>query len=251
MTTKVTKDAKVNNSNLSLVENEVSKVSGRIKTKANVLNDTANVLDEEENETPKKKEVFAEVRALFGFSVFDPEELATNLAKDLASGKITYKEFSEKLSNSKKSVNKENEKLENIPFEDVCKTIQDSDLINDVSMFLGGCKDLVSLKDKLISDNSIILYHGKQSEESEKFETVSVSVKGMHKSYKDVCYLSYLDYTVTNLIRAFRNYSYYLASLKRCKRMKEEETNSVIQYKELKKKLHEKFGYMPEDFENL
>ena len=236
----------------SVVATETQKrVSAKVSVNVDSVNETANKFDEEENESPKKAEVFAEVRALFGFSLFDRETAANALQADWVSGKITFKELTAKLSKLSKGVNKENEKLENKSFELVCETIEKSSLISDFSLFVG-TSDLKSLKERLTaSNNRVILYHGTQSEESEKFETIKVTKKGLHKPYSDICYISYAEMSTSNIIKAFRYYGYYLASLRRVNRQIANENRNVENFKKLAEILHKDFGYMPDDFDSL
>lgn len=239
----------VNKSNGLQVVDVVDNTKTKAKVnKPDVLEDTANSLEETEN--PKKKEIFDKVRDLFGFSKFDKESFAKSLATDLANGKISFADFQKKMSEGNKAVNNSNEELENISFDDVCTTISESDLLADVSRYIG-TTDLVSLKKNLVSGDKVVLYHGSQSENGEKFEVCKVSVKGLHKPYTDICYTSLADATTSNIIKSFRHYGYYLDSLKRCKRQRKTENDLVSKIKELKEKLHTDFGYMPEDFANI
>ena len=248
--TKKNFDATGNNSTSTLVVNETTKrVSNRVNSKADVSKDTANVLDE--TESIKKSETFAKVRELFGFTNFDPESIALSLASDLANGKISYKEFSAKMTESRKATNQENEKIENISFEDICETLQKSNLIQDLSLFVG-TSNLSTLKEKLITDDKkVILFHGKQSDESEKFDAYKVTLKGMHKPYSDLCYTSLADYSTSNIIRAFRNYEYFIKSLNRCKKQREKETFKVADLKEVVTSLKKDFGFSRDEVINL
>ena len=234
----------------SLVASETTKkVSGKTSANVDLVENSALSLDNEESESPKKQAVFASVRSLFGFSDFDRETAANELQADWVSGKITFKELTSKLASLSKEVTKENEKIENIPFETICKTIEESELINDFSLFVGG-SDLLAKKSLLLtSDNKVILYHGKQSEESEKYEVSKITKKGLHKPYSDIIYISYVEYTTSNVLRAFRCFGYYLASVKRVNRQIANEKRMFTLWKELTSKLHEEFGYMPNDFE--
>ena len=242
--------SKKQNEVVNLLDNETTKVvSGKVSSNVDMVSDSALSIDESECESPKKQAVFAAVRELFGFSSFDRETAASELQADWVSGKITFKELTAKLSKLSKDVNKENEKLESISFEKVCETISNSDLISDFSLFVG-TKDLLSLRSRLITkDNKVILYHGKQSEESEKYETIKVTKKGLHKPYSDVTFVSYEDYSTSNLIRAFRCFGYYLASERRVNRLIANEHRKFAAWKALTKELHDVFGYMPADFE--
>ena len=235
---------------MDLVANEVTKsVNGKKSSNVDLVENSALSIDNEECETPKKQAVFASVRELFGFAAIDKDELAKQFEDEFKSGKITFSEFIKKVNDSAKVVNKENDAKENISFEDVCNTISNSSLISDFSLFVG-TKDLLSLRSRLVTnDNKVILYHGKQSEDSEKFEVVKVTKKGLHKHYKDVTFVSYTDYSTSNLLRAFRCYGYYLASVKRVNRMISNEMKKFELWKQLTNDLHKDFGYMKEDFE--
>ena len=237
---------------LSVVATETTKsVSGKVSANVDLVENSAFELDAEESDNPKKDEVFGAVKELFGFSRFDRETAALSLQSDWTSGKITFKEFSARLAKLAKENNKANEKLENKTFETVCETIQKSTLINDVAVFVG-TSDLLSLKPLLVdAKNRVILYHGKQSEESEKFETVKVTKKGLHKPYSDVCYLSYLESTTSNIIRALRNYSYYIQSINRVNRQIRQETRNSENLANLTNVMHKDFGFMPNDFVSL
>lgn len=239
-----------NNSTSALVIDEsVKRVSNRVNSKADVSKDTANVL--EETESIKKSETFAKVRKLFGFSEFDAETTALNLAQDLASGKISYKDFVSKMSATRKATEKENEQIENRTFEEICETLQNSDLIQDLSLFVG-TSNLLSLKEKIFTpDNKLVMFHGKQSENDEKFDTYKVTLKGMHKPYTDLCFTSLADYSTSNVIRAFRNYCYFLKSLNRCKKQREKETISVNALRELVTSLKKDFGFSREEIIKL
>ena len=245
--------ANVNNSSISTIVNEETKkrVSNKVKSNADGVKDTSLSIDEEEYETPKKKEIFSKVKELFGFCEFDREAFLLEMAKDLANGVITPKEFFEKQKETQKGINSSNAANENISFEDICKKIESSNLLNDFSLFVG-TKDLLSLKNLLISsDGSVVLYHGKQSEDGESFNVCKVTVKGLHKPFIDFCYSSKADFCTSNLLRAFRNYCYYLASVKRCRKQREKENSLVSRYLEIKAELHKTYGYMSEDFEKL
>lgn len=231
-----------NNSIAALVVNEESanRVNNRVKSKPNTLEDSANSLDEE---SPKKKQVFDEVKKLFGFEIFDENSFAEKMLKN----GCTYSELKQAIAKERKRVNSNNEKLESLPAAKVCEIITNSSLLNDFSVFVGG-SDLVSLADKLVNDKKqVMLYHGKQSENGEKFESLKVSVKGLHKPFEDTCYYSLVDYSVSNLIRGFRNYGYYIASINRCKRLRNEENDRIGSLKGLVRTLHDKFGYSKED----
>jgi hypothetical protein len=241
--------AGVVSNNAAAVVNEESakKTSSRVKVKPTLTEDTAISLDEEENENPRKKEVFDNVKKLFGFEVFDENTFAENLLKN----GCTYSELKTSITKERKRINKVNENLETLTFDMVCEKISKSSLLSDLSLFVG-TSELSELREKLVNDKKqVILYHGAQSDNNEKFESFKVSVKGLHKPFEDTCYYSLVEYSVTNLLRALRNYSYYLASIKRCKRMKNNETDNVGTLKSVATQLHDKFGYSKEDLVNV
>ena len=242
--------SKKKNEVVNLLDNETTKVvSGKVSSNVDLVTDSALSIDESECESPKKQAVFASVRELFGFAAIDKDELAKQFEDEFKSGKISFTDYVKKVNDAAKVVNKENDLKESISFEDVCNTISNSSLISDFSLFVG-TKDLLSLRSRLLTnDNKVILYHGKQSEESEKFEVVKVTKKGLHKPYTDVTFVSYTDYSTSNLIRAFRCYGYYLASVKRVNRMISNEMKKFELWKQLTNDLHKDFGYMKDDFE--
>ena len=246
MTKKVVKNVEVSESNTALVVNEsANRVNNRVKSKADILDNTANSLDKE---SLKKKEVFDSVKKLFGFELFDENTFAE---EKLKSG-CTYSELKQAIAKERKRVNSNNENLESLPIAKVCETIVNSSLLSDLSVFLGGENDLVALAEKLVNDKKqVTLYHGTQSENGEKFESLKVSVKGLHKPFEDTCYYSLVDYSVSNLIRGFRNYGYYVASINRCKRLRNEENDRVGTFKSDIKTIHSKFGYSKEDLINI
>lgn len=238
-----------NNSIANLIESESEKrVSNKVSAKANVIMDTANVSDLEDSESPSKTRVFSDIRALFGFSAFDAEEIAVSLASDLANGNISYKEFAKRLANARKESNDENEKLENLAFADVCDTLEENSVICESLAEFVGTRNFRSLESLLIANNKVVIFHGKQSENGEKFTPYKVMIKGLHKPYIDMCYTSYMDITTSNIIRAFRNYCYYLASLKRVQKQVKEEKLLFAHFQDVVTKLHKEFGYMPNDF---
>ena len=229
-----------NSNNAAFVE--IEKPSKGKTSKPDVLKNSANSLDEDENESPKKKAVFDEIKKLFGFLIFDEDEFCAEL---IAKG--NKMSVLRKLATAeRKRINSYNEKIEGLGFDEICKKIEGSSLINDFSLFVG-TSDLSTLKDNIINGNNVILFHGKQSEEGEKYESIKVTVKGLHKPYTDICYTSKVEISTSNILRAFRNYGYYLASVKRCKRMRREENTSVELLVNTCKSLRQKFGYMPED----
>lgn len=241
--------SKKQNSVVEFVTNETTKVvNGKVSANVDLVENSALSFDNEECESPKKQAVFASVRKLFGFSDFDRETAASELQIEWVSGKITFKELTSKLAQLSKEVNKENEKIENISFDDICNTLSNSSLISDFSLFVGG-SDLLSLRSRLLTkDNKVILYHGKQSEDSEKFETIKITKKGLHKPYSDVTFVSYVDYSTSNVIRAFRCYGYYLASEKRVNRQVNNESKKASLLGEMAKGMHDDLGFMPKDF---
>ena len=124
---------------VDVIDNTTTKVKVE---KPNVLKDSANVL---ENESIKKKDTFDKIPTLFGCVSFDPEKVAMNFANELAGGKISFKEFTAKISEQRKQIEREKEELNSLSFEDIANTIETSNLINDISLFIG-TKDIKSLK---------------------------------------------------------------------------------------------------------
>lgn len=235
-----------NNSNTIcevISEETTAKVAKRVKTKCNI----SEVTEEIESETPKKSRLFDEVKKLFGFTTFDKEAFLLNAASDLASGVITPAKFFELQKQAQNEVSENNKTSENLSFEKVCEMICESGLNKDLIPYLG-TSDLLALKPLLIDGANVVLYHGAQSEENEKFDVLTVSVKGLHKPYVTNVYTSKVDITTSNIIRGFRNYSYYLAAKKRVNRMRERETFLLSHLHEVAKELHEKFGFVSSDF---
>lgn len=226
------------------------KVNSKVTANVETVENTAMSLDAEGCETPKKQQVFADVRKLFGFLSEDTNEIGDEL---LESNKgLKFSEIRKLVSVELKHRKDVNSRNDSIKFETVCETIQDSELINDFRLFVGNVENVATLKEKLInSDGKVILYHGCQSEDGEKFDSMTVTKKGLHRPYKDTVYYSLLDYSTSNLIRGFRNYVYYLNSLKRVNRQIANEHRFVERFKELAANLHKDFGYMPADFSKL
>lgn len=243
------KNVGVNNSNTTFVVDEISKVSKVVKP--DTLENSANKLDEEENDTPKKRDLFSNVKTdVFGFSKFDDEnENIPELAAKLAAGKITLTEFNKAISGERKSINSSNQDKENLSFEVVCEMISSSKYFEDFSKYVA--KDLLSLKPLLIDNDKVIIYHGSQSEEGEKFVSDKVIIKGAHKSYSDIIYKSFAEITTSNILKAFSNYSYYKNSLKRCKRQKKQETDNTNYLINIAAVLKVNFGYSIDEITNL
>ena len=240
---------KKNENVLAVVATENTKrVSGKVSANVEQVENTALALDAEELETPKKQRVFTDVRALFGFLSEDTNEIGDTIAEKNPSLKFSQvrKAVSEELKRRKQ----ENAKIDNIAFSGVCEKIQNSPIFNDFKLFVGGCDDLLNLSSLLLADNGkkVVLFHGSQSDDGEKFETMTISKKGLHKPYKDLVYFSTADYSTQNVIRAFRCYCYYLQSMRRVNKQIANEQRKFNAFIELAKELHDIFGYMPEDF---
>jgi len=237
--------------NVAVSSNDTAKVvQGKVKANVSMVDNTSLSIDEEENESPKKKETFARVRSLFGFSLIDKDTLAESFKEEFISGKISFTEYTKKVNDLVKGINKENETRENLTFEQVCDTIENDSIINDVSLFVK-TKDLKSLKTLLVDGNNVILFHAKQSEDGDRYDTFKVTKKGLHKPYFDICYTSKVEISTSNIIRALSNYSYYLASLKRVNKAMQKEKILFSSLSDTISILHKEFGYMPDDFKGL
>ena len=246
MSTKLTESANVNNSNFAQIEETVKPSKGRVSQNVDNSTETANVMDAEEAESVSKRILFGKIRSLIGFPELDEQTL-------FATSK-NFEEFKRRLADEKKKLNAETEKLENMTIEQICDIIESSEFSDDFYRFVSfGGLSLVEIANKfLISPKGkVILYHGKQSEDSEKFEESKVTVSGKHKKYEDITFISYVDYNTTNIIRAFRNFCYYTASYKRCLRKKETETNLVEMYQKAVNSLMNDFGYTIEEINGL
>lgn len=243
------KNVGVNNSNTTFVVDEISKVSKVVKP--DTLENSANKLDEEENDTPKKRDLFSNVKTdVFGFSKFgDDNASIPELAAKLAAGKITLTDFNKAISGERKSINTSNQDKENLSFEVVCEKISKSKYFEDFSKYVS--KDLLSLKPLLIDNDKVIIYHGAQSEDNEKFVADKVTIKGAHKSYSDIIYKSFAEITTSNILKAFSNYSYYKNSLKRCKRQRKQETDNTNYLINIAAVLKVNFGYSIDEITNL
>lgn len=240
--------------NTMVVENVSNETTTKSKKSVNPdnLEDTANSLEEESN--PRKNEVFSRVkREIFGISEFDGNtDINREMAQKFANGSISFEDYSKFLSSYRKETNANNTEKENLTFEEVCKKINDydvDDLNSDFCSFVA--LDLLSLKSLLIDGDKVVLYHGKQSENGDKFLADKVTVKGLHKPYSDVIYKSFADVTTSNILRAFQCYSYYKASVKRCKRQKKNETDTNICFINAAAKLSVQFGYSTEELSNI
>lgn len=246
MSTKLTKSANVNNSNAAQVEDIVKPSKGRVSQNVDNSTETANVMDAEEAESVSKLILFGKIRSLIGFPELDEQTL-------FATSK-NFEEFKRRLADEKKKLNEETDKLENMTIEQICNIIESSEFSDDFKKFVSfGGLSLVEIANQLLISpkGKVILYHGKQSEDSEKFEESKVCISGKHKKYEDITFLSYVDYNTTNVIRAFRNFCYYTASYKRCLRKKETETNLVEMYQKAVSSLMKDFGYTIEEIHSL
>lgn len=247
--------ASINEVNSStIVVNEVSNNSKKSKVqKPDVLEDSANKLDEE-NESPKKREIFARVKSeIFGISEFDGNtDEIRDLAAQFASGAITFEEYTKALTNARKDTRESNSDKENLSFEEVCKKINDydvNDLNSDFALFVSS--DLLSLKPLLIDGDKVVIYHASQSEDGEKFVSDKVTIKGAHKPYSDIIYKSFADITTSNILKAFASYSVYKNSVKRCKRQRKQELDKLSLFTTLIHELHENFGYSADELKEI
>ena len=244
----------VNNSNTTLIE-EVSNNSKKSKVqKPDTFENSANKLEEEENESPKKRDVFSRVKSeIFGISEFDGNtDEIRELAAKFASGSITFEDYSKALSNARKDTRESNTDKENLSFDDVCTRISsfdNQDLVSDFCSFVAN--DLLSLKSLLINDDKVIIYHASQSDDGEKFVTDKVIIKGAHKPYSDVIYKSFVEITTSNILKSFASYSVYKNSIKRCKRQRKQETDNVSSLMLTAANLKVKFGYSVDEITNL
>lgn len=244
----------VNNSNVTSVINEevATRAKGKVKSNVDAIENTSLSIDEEESESPKKKATFDNILSLFGFSFFDRDKFFDEHLQKITSKELSYSEYKKRETKESKRINAENEKLDTLPFEMVCEKIVNSPYFSDFSLFVDS--DLEKVKSLIYDGKKLTLFHGKVKKDEELNETWTpfvTEIKGLHKPYRDYINISFADYSVRNVVRAFRCYSYYKASLKRCYRMKKEESFAVQKYLEYKKILHEKYGYMPNDFENI
>lgn len=244
----------VNNSNTTLVINEVSNNSKKSKVKPDVLEDSANRLEEEENESPKKRDVFSRVKSeIFGISEFNGNtDEIRDLAAKFASGAITFEDYTKALTNARKDTRESNTDKENLSFDDVCTRISsfsNQDLVSDFCTFVA-C-DLLSLKSLLLDGEKVVIYHASQSEDGEKFVTDKVTIKGAHKPYSDVIYKSFADITTSNILKSFASYSVYKNSIKRCKKQRKQETDNVSSLMLTAANLKVRFGYSVDEITNL
>ena len=241
----------VNESNV-LVE-EVSSKKSKVQ-KPDVLEDSANKLEEEENERPKKRDVFSRVKSeIFGISEFDGNtDEIRDLAAKFASGEITFEEYNKALTNARKDTRESNTGKENLSFDDVCSRIssfENQDLVSDFYSFVSS--DLLSLKSLLINNDKVIIYHASQSEDGEKFVSDKVTLKGAHKPYSDIIYKSFADITTSNILKAFASYSVYKNSIKRCKRQRKQETDKFLLLLNTAATLKVYYGYSVEELGNF
>ena len=124
------------NSSTIVVEENSSKKS-KVQ-KPDVLEDSANKLEDEENDTPKKRDLFSNVKTyVFGFSRFDDDnESIPELAAKLAAGEITLTDFNKAISGERKSINSSNQDKENLTFDDVCRMISESKYFEDFAKYM-------------------------------------------------------------------------------------------------------------------
>ena len=252
MKRKEKENVSVNNSSTTLVEENSSKKS-KVQ-KPDVLEDSANKLEEEENESPKKRDIFSRVKSeIFGISEFDGNtDEIRELAAQFASGAISFEDYSKALTNARKDTRESNTGKENLSFDDVCSLIssfENQDLVSDFYSFVSS--DLVSLKSLLINDDKVIIYHASQSEDGEKFVSDKVTLKGAHKPYSDIIYKSFADITTSNILKSFASYSVYKNSIKRCKRQRKQEFDRKDNFLTDAATLKIKFGYSNEELTSL
>lgn len=246
--------ATVNEVNAStIVVNEVSN-SKKSKVKPDVLEDSANKLEEEENESPKKRDVFTRVKSeIFGISEFNGNtDEIRDLAAKFASGAITFEDYTKALSNARKDTRESNTDKESLSYDDVCTRISsftNQDLVSDFYSFVSS--DLLSLKSLLLDGEKVVIYHASQSEDGEKFVSDKVTLKGAHKPYSDVIYKSFAEITTSNVLKSFASYSVYKNSIKRCKRQRKQETDNVSSLMITAANLKVKFGYSVDEITNL
>ena len=254
MKKKTNSGATVISDNVSTVVIEENSSKKSKVQKPDVLEDSANKLEEEENESPKKRDIFSRVKSeIFGISEFDGNtDEIRNLAAKFASGAISFEDYTKALANARKDTRESNTDKENLSFDDVCSRIssfENQDLVSDFYSFVSS--DLVSLKSLLINDDKVIIYHASQSEDGEKFVTDKVTIKGAHKPYSDVIYKSFADITTSNILKAFASYSVYKNSIKRCKRQKKQETDNVSLFINVAAILKVNFGYSKDELTEL
>lgn len=246
--------ATINEVKSSTLVDEVSNNSKKTKVqKPDTLENSANKLDEE-NESPKKREIFARVKSeIFGISEFDGNtDEIRDLAAQFASGSITFEDYTKALTNARKGTRESNTDKENLSFEEVCKKINDydvSDLNSDFALFVSS--DLLSLKPLLIDGDKVVIYHASQSDDGEKFVSDKVTLKGAHKPYSDIIYKSFADITTSNILKAFASYSVYKNSIKRCKKQRKQETDNVSSLMLTAATLKVKFGFSVDEISNL
>lgn len=247
--------ASVNEVNSStMVVNEVSNNSKKSKVKPDVLEDSANKLEEEENESPKKRDVFSRVKSeIFGISEFNGNtDEIRDLAAQFASGSITFEDYTKALANARKDTRESNTDKENISFDDVCNRVSsftNQDLVSDFYSFVSS--DLFSLKSLLVDGEKVIIYHANQSDDGEKFVSDKVIIKGAHKPYSDIIYKSFADITTSNILKAFASYSVYKNSIKRCKKQRKQETDNVSSLMLTAATLKVKFGFSVDEITNI
>lgn len=241
----------VNESNILVEENSSKKSKVQ---KPDVLEDSANKLEEEENESPKKRDIFSRIKSeIFGISEFDGNtDEIRDLAAKFASGEITFEEYNKALTNARKDTRESNSGKENLSFDDVCSRIssfENQDLVSDFYSFVSN--DLLSLKSLLVDGEKVVIYHANQSDDGEKFVTDKVTLKGAHKPYSDIIYKSFADITTSNILKSFASYSVYKNSIKRCKRQRKLETDNVSSLLLTAANLKIKFGYSVDEISNL
>lgn len=251
MEKKTNSSANVISDNVSTVVIEENSSKKSKVQKPDVLEDSANKLEEEENDTPKKRDLFSNVKTdVFGFSKFDDyNESIPELAAKLAAGEITLTDFNKAISGERKSINTSNQDKENLTFDDVCRMISESKYFEDFAKYV--TKDLLSTKSLLIDNDKVVIFHASQSEDGEKFVTDKVTLKGAHKPYSDIIYKSFAEITTSNILKSFASYSVYKNSIKRCKRQRKLETDNVSSLLLTAANLKVRFGYSVDEISNL
>ena len=231
--------------NLQVVEVENNTTTKSVKSKPTSENST-NMVDEADA-NPTKKRIFDEVKKLFEFEIFDENGFADNLM----SAGCKYSELKEKINAERKRINSINKEKENLSIEQVFEIIENSGIAKDIQdLFL--TPDLSVIKNRILSDNNTLnLYHGSQSTDGEKFESIEVKIEGAHKVYKDICYVSKIEMCTSNAIRAISNFEYYLKSMNRCKRERKKEIFRNGDIQDAIRDLHKTFGYSENDIQSL
>lgn len=234
-----------------VVENVSNETTTKSKKSVNPdnLEDTANSLEDENN--PKKKDVFSKVkRDVFGISDFDGNtDDNREMALKFAKGEISFEDYTKFISSARKETSGTNKEKENLSFEDVCEKISKSEFAKDFCSFV--TSDLLSLKSLLINGDKVVIFHGKQSETGDKFIADKVTIKGKHKPYTDTIYKSFAEISTSSILKSFQCYGYYKSSLKRCRKQRNNEYDKTSLFASLVTELHENFGFSKDDMVEL